>query len=70
MLNCNGSKMNLPDGIILSISGKSLTLKEKKFFRKTNPFGFVLFSRNYSNKEQIIRLIKELKSITKIWKSL
>ena len=57
--------MNLPDGIILSTSGKSLTPQEKNFFRKTNPLGFVLFSRNYSNKEQIIRLIKELKNISK-----
>ena len=40
--------MKRPDGIILSISGSKLTYEEKSFFKETNPFGFVLFRRNFS----------------------
>ncbi len=58
--------MNLiPKGIILSCEGCSLTVNEKKFFSKTNPFGFILFSRNFESKKQIIQLIKSLKISTK-----
>ena len=52
------------DGIILSCSGKKLNNDEIVFFKETNPFGFVLFSRNFSNKNQIVNLIKSLKKVT------
>ena len=35
--------MIVPDGIILSISGKSITIEERNFFKKIKPLGFVLF---------------------------
>ena len=56
--------MSIPDGIICSISGKSITKKEYYFFKQTTPLGFVLFSRNYNNKKQLTDLINELKSLT------
>ena len=43
MLDCNRKTMIVPDGIILSISGKSITIEERNFFKKIKPLGFVLF---------------------------
>ena len=52
------------DAIILSCFGYELTSNEKNFFKKINPFGFVLFKRNFKNKEQIKQLIQNLKKVT------
>lgn len=51
-------------GVIFSCEGFKLKKKEKLFFSKTNPFGFVLFKRNFKNKLQVTNLIKEIKEIT------
>ena len=56
--------MDNPDGIILSVNNTELTAVEKKFFKKTKPFGFVLFKRNFKNYLQIKNLILELKVST------
>jgi beta-N-acetylhexosaminidase len=56
--------MKTPDGIILSCSSLELSLQERSFFVKTNPLGFVLFKRNYSDKDQLRNLISDLKEIT------
>ena len=56
--------MKYPDGIILSISGLKLNAEEKKFFKDCNPFGFVLFKRNFQDVQQLKDLITELKDIT------
>ncbi len=56
--------MNVPDGVILSISGCHLTNDESTFLSNTNPLGFILFKRNFINKKQIIQLIADLKTIT------
>ena len=56
--------MRLPDGIILSCSKYQLTQEEIDFFKNINPFGFILFKRNFKDKNQIINLIKQLKKIT------
>ena len=56
--------MTIPDGIILSISGKSITTEESNFFKKIKPLGFVLFSRNFKDKKQITKLIRELKQVS------
>ena len=56
--------MSIPDGIICSIEGKSISKKEYSFFKQTSPLGFVLFSRNYSDKRQLSYLINELKNLT------
>ena len=54
MFNSYGYVMSTPDGLICSIGAKSISKKEYSFFKQTNPLGFILFSRNYSNKKQII----------------
>ena len=56
--------MKQKDGIILSCFGYELTSNEKKFFKNINPFGFVLFKRNFKNKKQIKQLIQNLKKAT------
>tara|TARA_B100000963_G_C22543628_1_gene633390 strand:- start:222 stop:1244 length:1023 start_codon:yes stop_codon:yes gene_type:complete len=56
--------MSIPEGVICSIEGESISKKEYSFFKQTNPLGFILFSRNYSNKKQIIDLINDLKNLT------
>tara|TARA_B100000989_G_scaffold280138_1_gene243328 strand:- start:1407 stop:2420 length:1014 start_codon:yes stop_codon:yes gene_type:complete len=55
----------IPNGIILSCKSVKLEKKEIEFFSKVNPFGFILFSRNFKSKEQIQKLISDLKIITK-----
>ena len=50
-----------PDGIILSISGQSLTKEEKSFFKETNPLGFVLFKRNFKDVIQLEGFNKSVK---------
>ena len=49
------------DAIILSCFGYELTSNEKNFFKNINPFGFVLFKRNFKNKKQIKQLIQKPK---------
>lgn len=46
---------------ILSLSGQSLTDEEKFLFQKYNPVGFNLFARNIENKQQVKKLIKDIK---------
>lgn len=55
----------IPDGIILSCKGLSLNENEKSFFSLINPFGFILFSRNFKSLNQVKKLISELKQVTK-----
>lgn len=56
--------MKTPDGIILSCSSLEISKQERLFFMKTNPLGFVLFKRNYFDKDQLRSLITDLKGIT------
>ena len=56
--------MRTPDGIILSCSSLELTEHERDFFKQTYPLGFVLFKRNYINRNQLKKLIADLKEIT------
>lgn len=46
---------------IFGIKGTKLSDPEKEFFKKTNPLGFILFSRNINDKEQVKQLVDELK---------
>ena len=56
--------MKIPNGVVYSLKGKKLTKQEINFFKNTNPFGFILFSRNFQNRRQIQELIHNLKNIT------
>ena len=48
---------------ILSCSGYELTDEEKYFFSRTNPLGINIFGRNIKNKDQLKKLIKEIKEV-------
>ncbi len=49
--------------VIFGVKGYSLTKKEKAFFKKTKPWGIILFSRNIKNILQLKLLIKDIKKI-------
>ncbi len=48
--------------VIFGCAGTSLTPDEQDFFRKTNPFGFILFERNCDTPEQVRALTDSLRS--------
>ncbi len=50
--------------LICGISGKELTKEEINFFKKYNPWGIILFSRNCDSKSQLIALINNIRSLT------
>ncbi len=51
--------------VIFGIKGYKLTIKEKKFFFKTKPWGIILFSRNIKDITQLKELITSIKNIFK-----
>ena len=51
--------------IIFGIKGYQLTKKEKKLFRKTQPWGIILFSRNIKDIYQLKILINNIQKIHK-----
>ena len=52
--------MKIP--IVFGIQGSVLSQKEADFFRESQPFGFILFSRNLKNPDQIKKLTHDLKN--------
>ena len=50
---------------IFGIKGTKLTLNEKNLFKKTKPWGIILFERNIKNIEQVKNLTNQIKIITK-----
>ena len=51
--------------IIVSIKGFKLSSKEKLLLSKESPWGLILFKRNIESFNQVRRLIKEVKKLTK-----
>ena len=51
--------------IIISIKGYYLSFNEKKLLSKGKPWGLILFSRNIRSLEQIKKLIKNIRKLTK-----
>ena len=49
--------------IIFGVRGYRLTNKEKYLFRKVNPWGIILFSRNIKNIPQLKNLVVDIKKI-------
>ncbi|KQV83622.1 beta-N-acetylhexosaminidase [Rhizobium sp. Root1220] len=47
--------------MILGCSGLSLTSEEKAFYRAERPWGFILFGRNISERQQIADLVAEMR---------
>lgn len=53
-----------PSAVIFGCSGVTLTTEERDFFKSINPVGFIIFSRNIDNPEQVRSLCKELRDCT------
>lgn len=49
--------------VIFGFKGYSLSNQERDFFLQNKPSGFIIFSRNIESKEQVTRLIQELKNL-------
>lgn len=47
--------------VIFGLEGLTLSAAEKAFFRKANPWAFILFARNVNTPEQVTRLNQELR---------
>ena len=56
--------MEIP--IIFGIQGTKLSKEEADFFRNTKPFGFILFTRNLENPDQVKKLITDLKDCAEL----
>ena len=51
--------------IIISIKGYKLLEKEREILRNEKPWGLILFKRNINNLNQIKKLIKEIRIVSK-----
>lgn len=51
------------NAVIFGLEGKQVSNKEVDFFKDVNPLGFILFSRNIDNPEQVKSLVNNLKDI-------
>ena len=49
--------------VIFGVKGYQLSKKEKSFFKKTKPWGIILFSRNIKNFSQLKCLINDIKKV-------
>jgi beta-N-acetylhexosaminidase len=52
-----------PRAVIFGLTGKKLTAAERNFFIRTQPLGFILFSRNIGTPEQAQALVADLRGI-------
>jgi beta-N-acetylhexosaminidase len=52
---------NPPSAAIFGCAGPILTEAEKAFFAKTDPLGFILFSRNIESPDQVRALVRSLR---------
>ena len=50
--------------LMLGIAGPELTVEEARLFRKLQPVGYILFTRNIESAEQVRRLTDELKELS------
>ena len=57
----NNKKILKP--VIYGISGLELSDDEKYFFEKSRPLGFIIFSRNIKDKDQLRNLVNSLKEV-------
>ena len=47
---------------ITGISGPELSAAEREFIRSQRPWGFILFKRNIETPDQVIQLVRELRT--------
>ncbi len=55
-------KNSPPSAVIYGCAGLTLSDEEKRFFAAADPLGFILFSRNVDNPQQVRRLVDELRA--------
>ena len=53
-----------PLPLIVGLLGQTISAEEKKFFAQHPPFGFILFSRNIDNREQVKSLTASLRALS------
>ncbi|MEN3973658.1 beta-N-acetylhexosaminidase [Emcibacter sp. SYSU 3D8] len=51
---------------IFGVSGTSLTDRERVFFEKVKPFGFILFARNIADPDQVRALVDSLRPLAAV----
>jgi beta-N-acetylhexosaminidase len=56
--------MSAPLAAIFGLSGHSLTAEEIAFFKKTQPWGYILFARNIDNAAQLRALTDSLRALS------
>ena len=56
--------MAQPKATIFGCTSTKLTYEEKQFFSRVNPLGFILFTRNCQNPNQVVELVDELRTTT------
>ena len=56
------SKSRIPAAVVLGCGGTSLSDAERRFFAATDPYGFILFSRNIDNPDQVRALVEALRA--------
>lgn len=54
--------MSVGQRLVMSLSGSSLTTAEAAFLAKNVPAGVILFSRNVEAPDQVVELVKEIRS--------
>ena len=63
-MNVRNNFLQKPIPIVFGVKSYKLKKKEKSFFRKSNPLGFILFERNCKNYNQTKLLIRDFKKTT------
>lgn len=53
----------MPKALILGLSSLSFTDNERAFFKAADPWGLILFKRNFANRDQIRGLIGEFRAL-------
>ena len=63
-MNARNNILKKPIPVVFGLKNHKLNNKEKEFFKKSNPLGFILFERNCKTFNQTKSLIKDLKKTT------
>ena len=53
--------MTAPRAVVFGLAGPSLKPDERRFFRATDPLGFILFARNIETPDQVRALTASLR---------
>ena len=64
MMSVKNNILKKPIPVVFGVKSHKLNNKEKEFYKKSNPLGFILFERNCKSFSQTKSLIKDLKKTT------